>query len=570
MDTDIRKLTALELGESIKSKKISSAEAVKIFIDAAKADLAKAASDETKLNAFTEVYEESALSAAKAIQTKIDKGEFLSPIAGVPVAIKDNICSTEGTTTAASKILGGFSSPFDAAAVEKLREAGAIIIGKTNMDEFAMGSSTENSYYGAVRNPWDPLRVPGGSSGGSAAAVSAGLAPAALGSDTGGSVRQPCGFCNLTGIKPTYGSVSRYGLAAYASSLDQIGPMARDARDLAVLLSIISGRDERDSTSAINDAFDFCGILHGTGSGSQAKTGSGGQANTGSGGQAANGSGGQAKNGSSGQAKNGSGGQANTGSSGQAENASLPLKGRKIGLPKSYFALPALDDNVKARVLEAAETLRGLGAEIKEIDLPLLEYGVPAYLVIACAEAVSNLARYDGVKYGYRAKDAVTVEEVYSKSRGEGFGDEVKRRLLFGYFVLTGENYSTYFRQAQKVRGMIQNAYEKALAECDLLLTPVSPEPAFKIGERADDPLKMYIGDIYTASLNLTGLPGAAAPCGFGEGGMPVGMQLVGKRNDDGLILDTVIKYQDVTDFHKMRPRMFSESDKTREMKGKE
>ena len=502
MSIDIRNQTALELGESIRSGKISSAEATKAFLDAAKTDLSKTSDDPTKINAYTEIYEESALAAADAAQKAIESGDFLSPLMGVPILIKDNICSTEGETTAASKILGGFSSPFDADAVERLRKAGAVIIGKANMDEFAMGSSTENSYYGVVRNPWDMTKVPGGSSGGSAAAVTAGLAPIALGSDTGGSVRQPCGFCNLTGIKPTYGSVSRHGLVAYASSMDQIGPMALDARDCAVLLSVISGRDYRDSTSAIEEPFNFCDILHG--------------------------------------------------------QESTSLKGRKIGLPTNYFALSALDAGVKARVLEAAETMRSLGAEVIDIELPMLEYAVPTYLVIACAEACSNLARFDGVKYGFRAKDVKTIEEVYSKSRGEGFGAEVKRRILFGYYVLSSENFESHFRQAQRVRGMIQKAYDEALTKCDLMLTPVSPVTAYKIGEKTDDPLEMYIGDIFTASLNLTGLPGAGAPCGFDENGMPVGMQLIGKREGDGLILDTIMKYQKETDFHKKRPQQGS------------
>jgi len=495
-------MTALELGRSIREKKISSPEAAKAFLSAAKRDFEKAWGDETKLGAFTELLEESAMAAAADIQKRIDKGEAPSPLAGVPVAIKDNICTTEGLTTAASKILDGFCSPFDAAAVEKLKEAGAVIIGKTNMDEFAMGSSTENSHYGPARNPWDLSRVPGGSSGGSAAAVAAGLAPFALGSDTGGSVRQPCGFCNLTGVKPTYGSVSRHGLVAYASSLDQIGPIAQDARDASVILSVISGRDERDSTSALRGPFRPCGMMH-----------EGGE-----------------------DGKEGEDGR---------------MDGLRIGLPKSWFDLPALDAGVKARVLEAAQTLRGLGAKIIETELPLLEAAVPTYLVIACAEAASNLARYDGVKYGYRAEGGTTIEEIYMKTRGEGFGAEAKRRILFGYFVLSSENYDKYFRQAQRVRGLIKKAYDKALEGCDFLLTPVSPAPAYKIGARINDPLEMYIGDIFTASLNLTGLPGAAAPCGFDNEGMPVGMQLIGKAFSDVGLLDTVARYQQATDHHK-------------------
>jgi len=493
--SEIRDLSALELGSLIKEKKISSPEAVKTYIAAAKQDFEKPRDDETKINAFTEILEESALSAAEAVQKRIDKGETVSPLAGVPVAIKDNICDTDGTTTAASKILEGFRSPFDAYAVEKLKAAGAVIIGRTNMDEFAMGSTTENSCYGIARNPWNHNRTPGGSSGGSAAAVAAGFAPCSLGSDTGGSVRQPCGFCNLTGLKPTYGSVSRYGLVAHASSLEQIGPIARNARDLAAMLSVISGRDERDSTSYIKEPFDACGILHGDPGGR--------------------------------------------------------LDGLAIGIPKSYFEFPGLNKEVRARVLGAAETFRSLGAEIREIELPLLEYALPVYLIIACAEAASNLARYDGVKYGYRSPGAKTIEEVYSKTRGEGFGDEVKRRILFGYFVLSSENYETYYKKALKARRMIKTAYDRALESCDLLLAPVSPATAYETGFRAEDPMEFYQGDIFTASLNLTGLPGAAAPCGFDEKGMPVGMQIVGKAFGDGLILDTIAKYQKATDHHK-------------------
>ena len=496
---DIKKLTALELGKLIKDKKLSSPEVTRIYLDAAKKDFNKAADDKSKLNVFTETLEEEAMAAAREIQEKINAGKLISPLAGVPMAIKDNICATEGTTTAASKILGGYRSPFDAAVVEKLKAAGAVIIGKTNMDEFAMGSSTENSCYGPTRNPWNLSRVPGGSSGGSAAAVAAGLAPYALGSDTGGSVRQPCGFCNLTGIKPTYGSVSRHGLVAYASSLDQIGPVALDARDCSVILSVISGRDERDSTSSIDEAFRPCGILHG-------------------------------------------------------EKKENRINGMKIGLPKNYFKLPALRDDVKARVLDAAETLCELGAEVTEIELPLLDYAVSSYLVIACAEAMSNLARYDGVKYGYRSPDAETIEEVYAKSRGEGFGAEAKRRVLFGYFVLSSENFETYYRQAQRVRGMIKRAYDDALEKLDFILTPVSPASAYEIGSQISDPLEMYIGDIYTASLNLTGLPGVAAPCGFDDAGMPVGMQLIGKAFRDVEILKAVDCYQQVTDHHIKRP----------------
>ena len=496
---DIRDLTALELGNLIKEKKISSPEATKAYLDAANKDFGKAWGDEAKIGAYTELLEESALKAAADAQKKIDEGDFLSPLAGVPVAIKDNICTTEGETTAASKILGGFKSPFDADVCEKLKAAGAVVIGRTNMDEFAMGNTTENSFYGVTRNPWDLARVPGGSSGGSAAAVASGFAPYALGSDTGGSIRQPSGFCNLTGIKPTYGSVSRFGLAAHASSLDQIGPIAKDARDLAVILSVISGKDLRDSTTAMEEPFDFCGILHGKDAGGR-------------------------------------------------------LDGKKIGLPKNYLELPELSADVKAKVLEAADTLRSLGAEVREIELPLLEYAIPTYLVISCAEACSNMARYDGIEYGYRSPDAKTWEEVYSKTRGEGFGAEVKRRVLFGYFVLSSEQFDAYYRKALKARGMIKRAFEKALETNDLILSPVSPTSAFEIGRETEDPVEIYNGDIYTTSANLSGLPSAAAPCGFDGAGLPVGMQLIGKAFDDGLILDTIMRFQQATDYHKQKP----------------
>ena len=505
---DIRELTALELGSLIRERKISSPEAARIFLDAAKQDCAKAANDETKINAYTELLEESALKAAESAQKHIDAGEFLSPLAGVPVAVKDNICTSEGATTAASKILGGFHSPYDAGVTERLKAAGAVIIGKANMDEFAMGGSTETSYLGITRNPWDTSRVPGGSSGGSAAAVAARLAPCALGSDTGGSIRQPCSFCNLTGMKPTYGSVSRYGLIAYGSSLDQIGPLARDARDCTVLLSIISGMDGRDSTSDMKEPFDFCDVLHGA----------------------------------------------------PGDVSGDRLDGRRIGLPMNYFNMEGLGADVKARVLEAAETMRGLGAEIVEFELPLIDYAVPTYLIIACAEASSNLSRFDGVKYGYRSPNAETIGDVYYRTRSEGFGTEVKRRIILGSFVLSSGYFDAYYKKALQVRGLIKGAFDKALEACDLILAPVCPTVAYGIGGQINDPLAMYLGDIYTTSVNLTGLPGAAAPCGFGEGGMPVGMQLIGKAYSEGLILDTIARFQQATDYHRKSPRFGEDS----------
>jgi len=506
---EIQELTALEIGELIKTKKISCIEAAKVFLEAAKRDFEKPKSDETKLNAFTEIYEKTALSAAENAQKRIDNGEHTSPLAGVPIVIKDNICTAEGYTTAASKMLQGFRSTFDAGVIEKIKDAGIVITGKTNLDEFALGSSTENSCYGTVRNPWEMSHVPGGSSGGSTAAVAAGLAPLALGSDTGGSGRVPCGFCNLTGIKPTYGSVSRYGLIACAPSLDQVGPIALDARDCAAALSVISGNDKRDSTSATGTPFDFSDMF-------SKKT---------------------------------------------LENK---MTGLKIGIPKEHFEHPLLKETVKTRVLQATETMRSLGAEIVEIKMPLFEYTMPAYLIIACAEICSSFARFDGVKYGYRSPNAKTLEEVYSKSRGEGFGDEVKRRILFGYFVLSHGNFEKYFRQAQRVRGMIQKEYDNALENLDHILTPASFTTAYSIGERADNPLDMYQSNSYTASQNLTGLPGAVAPCGFSDEGMPIGMQLIGKKYSDGLLLDTIARYQAVTDHHKKRPAQNSGSQNRR------
>jgi aspartyl-tRNA(Asn)/glutamyl-tRNA(Gln) amidotransferase subunit A len=351
-------LTALELGQLIRDKEISSPEATGIYLDAAKKDAGKAADDESKINAYIEIFEESALAEAAAVQKRIDAGEFLSPVAGVPMALKDCVCTKDGKTTAGSKMLENFQAPYDAFAVEKLRDAGAVVLGKTNMDEFALGTSNETSYFGAVRNPWDTGRVPGGSSGGSAAAVAAGLAPYAIGTDAGGSLRQPCSFCNLTGIKPSYGTVSHFGILTGASSLEQIGPMARDARDCAAILSIISGGDPRDGSMTMQEPFDFCDVLHGEKTDARAD--------------------------------------------GETGERSSPLRGRRIGIPTNYFEMAGLSEEVKTCVLEAAETLRSLGAEFVEFEMPLIEYAMPAYLALSCAEVSSALSRFDGIRYGYR------------------------------------------------------------------------------------------------------------------------------------------------------------------------
>jgi aspartyl-tRNA(Asn)/glutamyl-tRNA(Gln) amidotransferase subunit A len=485
-DDDLRKLGALDIGNLIRERKISSPEATRAFLDAALADAAKDASDETKINAFISVDEEGAIRRAGEVQRLIDAGEAPSPLAGVPMAMKDLICMKGGATTAASKILGGFRPPYDATVAEKLLDAGAVVIGKTNMDEFAMGSSNETSYYGVCRNPVDTSRVPGGSSGGSAAAVAAGFAPYATGSDTGGSIRQPCSFCGVTGVKPTYGSVSRYGLMAFASSLDQIGPIARTARDCAVALSLMSGPDGRDSTSVMDAPFDVCKAIRGE----------------------------------------------------------YDMKEMKIGLPRNYFA-EGLAEDVGAAVRGAADSFAALGAKVEEFDLPLIEYAVPVYLIVACAEASSNLSRYDGVKYGYRSSNASDIHGEYYVTRSEGFGTEVKRRIMLGSFVLSSGHFDAYYKKALKVRGLIKAEFDRAFGKYDFILSPVCPTVAFRVGAQIDDPLAMYLGDIYTVSVNLIGAPSVALPCGTGEGGMPVGMQLIGPGFSDPLLLGAAIRYQD-------------------------
>ena len=383
-----------------------------------------------------------------------------------------------------------------------------MILGKTNLDEFAMGGSTETSYFGPTRNPWDLTRVPGGSSGGSAAAVSAELASYSIGSDTGGSIRQPCSFCNLTGIKPTYGSVSRYWLMAYASSLDQIGPMARDILDCAAALSVISGRDARDSTSIIEAPFDFSALIE---EGRQKPPGS------------------------------------------SAAGESKPLDGIKAALPSNYFSA-GLSEDVKTAVLKAAKDMESLGARVEETELPLLEYAAPAYYIIACAEASSNLSRYDGVKYGYRSGNAGDTTEIFYKSRGEGFGVEVRRRVMLGAFVLSSGYFDAYYKKALQVRGLIKRAFDAVLEEHDLIISPVSPTVSYKLGEMISDPLAMYMADVYTVSLNLSGLPGVSLPCGFDGGGLPVGMQLTGKAFSEEALIRAALAWQQATDYHKKRP----------------
>ena len=479
-------MSALELSASIKEKRLSVAEAADAYI-------ASIEKKDGKYNAFLTVSKERALANAEKIQARINAGESLSPLVGVPIALKDNISTLGISTTCASKMLDGYTPVYNATAVDRLEAAGMIVIGKLNMDEFAMGGSSETGAFGPVRNPWDVFRVAGGSSGGSAAAVASGEMPLTLGSDTGGSIRQPCAFCGVTGIKPTYGSVSRYGLIAYASSLDQIGPIGRNIEDCAALLSIISGPDGKDSTCVIEKPFKFM------------------------------------------------------------ESRTEKLDGIRIGLPRNYFG-DGIDDDVKQAVLAAAKELEAAGAHIEEFEMPLLDYIIHAYYIIACAEASSNLSRYDGLKYGYRSTEARTLSEVYRLSRSEGFGLEVKRRIMLGSFVLSSGYYDAYYKKALQVRALIKNAYNRLFERFDMIISPTTPTTAYKIGENINDPMKMYMGDIYTVSVNLAGLPAVALPCGFDRRGLPIGFQLIGDAFSEEKLINAARIYQQNTDYHTKNP----------------
>ncbi len=453
-------LTAVELGKKIKAKEIT-------VVDAVKASLEQIKKLEPVVHAYVTVDEEGALKKAEEVQKLIDDGTLTGPLAGVPVAIKDNMCTKNLLTTCSSKILYNFVPTFSAEAVINLEKAGAVILGKTNMDEFAMGSTTETSAYGITRNPWDPEHVPGGSSGGSCAAVAAEECFFALGSDTGGSIRQPSSFCGVTGIKPTYGTVSRYGLIAYGSSLDQIGPIARDVTDCATILEAISSYDKKDSTSIPREDMDFTSALVDD------------------------------------------------------------VKGMRIGIPRDYLG-EGLDEEVKEAILKATKVLEDKGAIVEEFDLGLVKYAIPAYYVIASAEASSNLSRFDGVKYGLRAKEYEGLHEMYKKSRSEGFGEEVKRRIMLGSFVLSSGYYDAYYLKALRTKALIKKEFDKAFEKYDVILGPAAPSTAPKLGESLSDPLKMYLGDIYTISVNLAGLPGMTVPCGKDSAGLPIGLQLIG------------------------------------------
>ena len=474
---DITKLTAVELGRMIKDKKVSVVEAVQACIK-------RIEQQEPVLNSFITIDTVSALKRAEEVQKLIDDGTLTGLLAGVPVAIKDNMCTKDLLTTCGSKILGNFVPPYSAEAVLNLEKAGAVIIGKTNMDEFAMGSTTESSAYGVTKNPWDLTRVPGGSSGGSCSAVAAEECFFALGSDTGGSIRQPASFCGVTGIKPTYGTVSRYGLVAYGSSLDQIGPIAKDVSDCAAILDVIASYDPKDSTSVKRESYNFSSALIDD------------------------------------------------------------VKGLRIGLPRDYFDSEGLNPEVKAAVLAAADVLREKGAIVEEFDLKLVNYAIPAYYTIASAEASSNLARFDGVKYGYRTPGVNNLHGMYKKSRSEGFGLECKRRIMLGSFVLSSGYYDAYYLKALRTKALIKQAFDQAFETYDIILGPVAPTTAPVLGELMDDPIKMYLGDIYTISCNLAGLPGISVPCGLDSKGLPIGMQMLGQCFHEKTLIRAAYSYE--------------------------
>ena len=482
-----------ELASALAKREISSVELTQLY-------LARIARHNPQINAFITVDGDQSLAQAKAADALRAAGQA-TMLTGIPLAQKDIFCAKGWLTTCGSKMLGNFVSPYDANVIERFNGAGAVILGKTNMDEFAMGSSNETSYYGAVKNPWDLSRVPGGSSGGSAAAVAARLAPAATGTDTGGSIRQPAALCNLTGLKPTYGVVSRYGMIAFASSLDQAGPMARSAEDCALLLNTMAGFDARDSTSLERPAEDYCSEL-------------------------------------------------------SASVSGKPLAGLRIGLPKEFFGeaeRSGCSPEVMQLVDAAIAQYRELGAELVDVSLPNMKLSVPAYYVIAPAEASSNLSRFDGVRYGYRAPAYDGLNDMYAKSRAQGFGAEVKRRILIGAYVLSHGYYDAYYLQAQRIRRLIANDFVAAFKQCDVILGPTSPSTAFKLGEKAADPVQMYLSDIYTIAVNLAGLPGMSIPCGF-AGNLPAGLQLIGDYFSEAKLLNVAHRYQLASAWHRQQP----------------
>lgn len=473
-----------QLGEMLQTKQISSVELTQTYLD-------RIAQLNPEMNAFITVDPDKSLAQAKQADAIIAAGKTTA-LTGIPIAQKDIFVAQGWRTTCASKMLENFIGPYDATVIQQFNQAGAVNLGKTNMDEFAMGSSNETSYFGKVQNPWDRSRVPGGSSGGSAAAVAARLCAAATGTDTGGSIRQPASLCGLSGLKPTYGLASRYGMIAFASSLDQAGPMARSCEDMALMMNVMVGYDERDSTSLNHPKEDYTREL------------------------------------------------------------GKPLNGLKIGLPKEYFS-EGLDNNVATIVQAAIDEYRKLGAEIVDISLPNTRLSIPVYYVLAPAEASSNLSRYDGVRYGHRAKQYGDLMDMYCKTRAEGFGAEVKRRILIGTYVLSAGYYDAYYLQAQKIRRLIAQDFENAFKQCDVIMGPTAPSTAFKIGEKADDPISMYLQDIYTIAVNLAGLPGMSVPAGFSNK-LPVGLQIIGNYFDEARMLNVGHAYQQVTDWHNRMP----------------
>ena len=489
---DITNLTVHELQEKLAKKELTSEEIVQAYINRINAK-------EKHVKAFVTTLCDEALTQAKEIDKKRKNGEKLSSLAGIPIGIKDNMCTKGVKTTCSSKMLENFIAPYNATVVEKLNDENLIDIGKLNMGEFAMGASTEYSYFKKTCNPWNLKTVPGGSSGGSAAAVAANLVPWALGSDTGGSIRQPSAFCGVVGLKPTYGLVSRYGLVAFASSLDQIGPITKDVRDSAMLLNIIAGHDEKDTTSYNMQKKDYTKALNGN------------------------------------------------------------VKGLKIGIPKEYFG-EGINEEVKAKLEEAIETYKKLGAEVEEFSLDIAQYALATYYIIACAEASSNLGRFDGIRYGYRAENYTDLKDLYKKSRSEGFGPEVKRRIILGTYVLSSGYYDAYYKKAQQVRTLVKKEFDKAFEKYDVLLTPTSPTVAFEMGTRSENPLAMYLADICTVSVNIAGLPGISIPCGVNGENMPIGMQLIGNKFEEEKILNTAYAFEQEYKFReKYQPEMCRE-----------
>ena len=481
---EIIKLTATEAGKKIAKGELTSVEVTEAF-------LSKIREENGKYNCFITICDD-ALDQAREADRLIKEGKLTGPFAGVPVAIKDNICTKGIKTTCASKMLSNFVPPYDATVIKKIKEAGMIIIGKTNMDEFAMGSTTETSFFGPTLNPRGEDRVPGGSSGGSAAAVACDQAYLTLGSDTGGSIRQPASFCGVTGLKPTYGTVSRYGLVAFASSLDQIGPIGRDVMDVASLYNIICGIDEKDQTSTDTKPVDLKKIEE------------------------------------------------------------FDIKGLRIGLPEQYFG-DGIDKDVRDRVIEAVKFFEDRGAIVKTFPMPIVDFAIPTYYIIACAEACSNLSRYDGIKYGYSPEGVDDLMELYIRSRSEGFGMEVKRRIMLGNFVLSSGYYDAYYNKALQAKALIKDAFDKAFERYDVVIGPVAPTTALKAGESLSDPLKMYLGDICTVLINIVGLPAISVPCGDDSRGLPVGMQIIGKHYSEELLLSVAGAFQKETDYHLRR-----------------